>query len=109
MARQLIPLVHLNRFTAQADPTPQSGDVVNGHYVPNDGATGLYLLSSAGSITVSVVIPGGVDQNLVSPVRTYTVGTTTLRTGAFPRNVYGDLLLVNVSSANARLLAYSLV
>jgi hypothetical protein len=112
MARSLIPTIGLNRFVAQPLPTPISGDTTNGHYVINGGSVCLVMSNVGGaSITVSLVLPTGVDEDLVAPFRTYSIPTGSIPYFAygFPQSVYGEQLYVNVSSSNARLYAFTLV
>jgi hypothetical protein len=60
------------------------------------------------SRTVSVEVPTDVDEDLPVTSRVYTVAAgATGKTAFFPRQVYGDQLLVDVSGGTVTCTAYS--
>lgn len=109
MARTAIQLIVLDRTVFTANGSGSTLDNVNGSVVNNDGATFLELHNGSGATrTVTVEVPGDVDQNLVVAGRTYTVlAGATGKTGTFPRQNYGEQLLVDVSGGSVTATAYS--
>lgn len=112
MARTLIPVLSLDRFHLFTGNTPAftSLDVTNGNVSPNDGFTYLEIVSGAGaSRTLTIVIPGGVDVDLASPSRVYTLPLNgTYATGVFPVYTYGAELLYNASGSGLQVRPISL-
>lgn len=116
MARTQIPVKAMDRRTFVLDQAESPADPTNGMFVINDGATWLEVRNTnAAARTFTVVEPGVVDQDLPIGDRTYTVpgtGTTPAgRTGAFPRSLYGETLLIDipVGQTDLRFTAYSLL
>jgi hypothetical protein len=109
MARAAIQLIRLDRTVFTANGSGTTLDSVNGNYVANDGATFLELHNGAGSPrTVSVEVPGDVDSDLPVTSRQYTVAAgATGKTAFFPRGVYGNQLIVDVSGGTVTATAYS--
>lgn len=109
MARASIELIRLDRTVFTVNGTGTTLDSVNGNFVLNDGATFLEFHNTSGSTrTVSVAVPGDVDEDLVVGSRTYTVlNGQTGKTAFFPRQTYGGELLVDVSGSAVSTVAYS--
>lgn len=110
MARALVVVQSISRFGLTTQVTGTTGDVANGLYLPNDGATFLRFTSTApGTQTVTALIPGGVDVDLTVNGRPYSVpaGSVGSYTGFFPVNIYGTELLLDTSSALLKVAAYS--
>lgn len=101
MARTAIGVTVLNRFAPLVQANPTNADTVNGNVSPNDGFSILEITVTAGAArTVTVVIPGGVDVNLTSPSRSYSLpGNGVYETGEFPTEVYGPELLYTASGS----------
>lgn len=110
MARTAIQLIVLDRTVFTTNGAGANLDAVNGSVVSNDGATFLELHNTSGSTrTVTVEVPGDVDEDLPVTGRVYTVlNGATGKTGTFPRQVYGEQLLVDVSGSNVNAVAYSI-
>lgn len=87
-------------FTA-TNPAPVGADATNGNLSDNDGYTFLEMTNASGaSRTVTVTIPGGVDQDLASPSRVFTLpGNGVYLTGVFPIETYGAQLLYTASGS----------
>lgn len=111
MARGIVPVERVWRFSLLTDPRETTGDPTNGHVIANDGATMLVLRNiTSGGPTVSVLVPVGYDQNLTAGPRIYTLSASaTSYTGVFPVEFYGPQLMVDVSSSNVRIVALSLL
>ncbi len=109
MARTAIQLIVLDRTVFTTNGTGANLDNVNGSVVNNDGATFLELHNTSGSTrTVTVEVPGDVDEDLPVTGRVYTVlAGATGKTGTFPRQTYGEQLLVDVSGGSVNCVAYS--
>jgi hypothetical protein len=110
MARTLIVPRGIDRFQITAESGGTTGDVANGMWVPNDGATFLRVTSTApGTQTVEALIPGGVDTDLSAGPRTLSIpaGSTGSYSGFFPVAYYGTELLLDISSALLKVAAYS--
>lgn len=110
MARTLLVPRSISRFAVTPASGGVAGDVANGMWLPNNGATFLRMTStSPGSQTVEVLIPGGVDTDLSAGPRTLTIpaNSTGSYSGFFPVEFYGTKLLLDISSALVKLAAYS--
>ena len=83
--------------------------------VINDGYTFLEVRNTnAANRTFDVHVDGNVDDIPLAEIRTYTVngtgvGTATGKTGVFPRELYGQTLLIDVANADLRFTAYTLL
>lgn len=110
MARTLIVARSINRFDVTDESGGVTGDVANGMWLLNDGATFLRMTSTApGTQTVTALIPGGYDVDLTVNGREYSIpaGSTGSYTGFFPASIYGSELLLDASSALLKIAAYS--
>lgn len=112
-ARTEIKVGVISRFslvTATSPYSPATADVTNGNFSANDGYTWLELTNAAGaSRTVTVLIPGGVDQDLAAPSRVFTLPSNGIYyTGVFPMGTYGAQLLYTASGSGISFRAFSL-
>lgn len=112
-ARTEIKVAQISRFgliTATTPYAPAAADLANGNLAANDGYTWLELTNAAGaSRTVTVLIPGGVDQDLASPSRNFTLPNNGVYyTGVFPLPVYGSQLLFSASAAGVSVRAFTM-
>lgn len=84
-----------------ANPVPKAADTVNGNLSPNDGYTLLEMTNTSGaSRTVTLVLPGGVDEDLLMPNRVYTLPSNGVYFGGvYPMSVYGPQLLYTASGS----------
>lgn len=101
--RTQIAALSVSRTALTALPAPSvAGDVANGNFCLNDGATTLVLLNNDGSNThtLTVQVASGVDGLTAGP-RSYTLPISTARqiVGPFPVQFYGSQLAFNVDSA----------
>lgn len=111
MPRVQIPVSTVDRTFFRSNAAEVAADAANDHYVINDGGTFLEVRNTnAASRTFDVHIVGNVDDIPLTEVRTYTVpGVTTGKTGVFPREDYGETLLVDVATADLRFTAYTVL
>lgn len=112
MARTQLAVQRLSRLALVTfdQATWAELDSVDGNWLFNDGGTVLALFNdSGGPETVEVLVPAGVDQDLIAGPRTYNLddGITYL-SGYFPESVYSSQLLVDVSAGNIFVAAFSL-
>ena len=112
MARTQIPVTRLSRYALAAAPTPTTGDATNGHWVLNDGAT-FFEFRNNGAVQrqIDILIGDTWDSDLTIAARTYqlTASATDMKSGTFPTHLYGNVLLVNVTHSDVRILAYSVL
>lgn len=107
-------VVSVSRTALTAFPQPSvAGDVSNGNFSLNDGATMLAVFNADGAAThgLTVTVVSGVDGLTAGP-RPYTIptsGSGVQIVGPFPVQFYGSQLLWNVDNANIKVAAYSLL
>lgn len=115
MARVNIPVNRVDRTFFTTDAAEVTGDAANDMVVVNDGYTYLRVRNTnAANRTFDVHVNGNVDDIPLAEIRTYTVngtgvGTATGQTGIFPREIYGETLLVDVANADLRFTAYTVL
>lgn len=101
--RTPISPVTVSRFATitATSPSVTAADTTNGNLSPNDGYSLLEMTNASGvSRTVTLVIPGGVDDDLLAPNRVYTMASNGVYfAGVFPISVYGAQLLYTASGA----------
>lgn len=103
----------VSRTALTAIPAPSvAGDVTNGNFALNDGATMLLVLNADGGSThvLTVQVASGVDGLTAGP-RSYTcpISAVAQAVGPFPVQFYGSVLNFNVDNANLKVAAYSLL
>jgi hypothetical protein len=107
MARALISPVAVTR-AGVAPPAETTGDPVNFHYVPNDGATYLLVRNSNGASTARVLtvrVATLIDGQAVAS-RTYSIAAGASRyIGPFDVATYGTQLLLDPDNAELRMSA----
>lgn len=112
MPRDVLTVHPVSRFS-NAEPPPQTtGDPTFGHVAANDGMTILELQNSGMDVqTVQVATPDNVDSDLAVADRTLplTAGASGVLRGTFPVNVYGPQLIIDVSSTDVKMRAYTLL
>jgi hypothetical protein len=115
MARVNIPVNRVDRTFFTTNAAEVTGDAANDMVVINDGYTFLEVRNTnAADRTFDVHVNGNIDDIPLAEIRTYTVngtgvGTATGKTGIFPREIYGDTLLVDVADADLRFTAYTVL
>lgn len=111
MARVDIPVRRVTRFAYVADASEVTADATNDHQVINDGATWVEVRNTnVASRTFDVRVTGGIDVTQAVTARTYTVpGSSGGRAGPFPREFYGETLLIDVATTDLRFTAYTLL
>ena len=112
MARDLIPVTYVSRFTvlSATSPVPVAANTTDGNLSPNDGYTILEVTNTSGaSRDVSVDIPAGIDENLLAPDRVLTFPSNGVYlTGVFPVSTYGAQLLYIASGSGISFRALSM-
>lgn len=111
-ARTEVKVAQISRFAVVTSTTPyspQAADLTNGNIAINDGYTWLEITNAAGaSRTVTVTIPGGVDQDLVAPTRPIVMPTNDVyKSGVFPVAVYGPQILFTASGSGVSFRAFT--
>ncbi len=111
--RTQLAVTSVNRSALVAVPAPSvAGDVANGNFCLNDGATVLIVLNGDGAAThtLTVTPAAGVDGLTAGP-RSYTLPISAVRqwAGPFPLQFYGSQLAFNVDSALVSVQAVSLL
>lgn len=111
MPRVQIPVATIDRTLFRSNSAEVTADPANDHYVINDGETYLEVRNTnVADQAFDVHVVGNVDDIPLAEVRTYTVpGSTTGKTGVFPRELYGTTLLVDVATADLRFTAYTVL
>lgn len=114
MARTEVPIKRVSRLAVASFLAAESvaGDTVNGmQVVVNDGATLLWVSSTSGAPqTVDMILVATVDFQPAGPVvLTIPANTETSLIGPFPRELYGNVLEFDVSSALLSFAAFSLL
>jgi len=109
VARVAVPVTRVSRLTVTALAAGVS-DPANDHTVPNNGST-LILITNAGGAphNAQAVIEQTVDGETPTPVDYVIPATSTVPLGPYPRQIYGDNLLVNIDHADLSVRALSLV
>lgn len=112
MAATPLTVIQQDRFTLISSVTTPgvAMDTVNGNVAANDGYTEIELTLTGGvARTVSVDIPTGVDFDLASPDRVYSLPVNGIyRAGPYPVGVYGPELQLTVSGAGVAIRVFSL-
>lgn len=111
MARTEIPVTHVSRATLVAAPVQQTADPTNDNFVKNDGGTFLRVVNgNVASRTFDVQLVISVDDTQSVTPRTYTVaGSGTGYTGVFPREFYGETILIDTATTDLSFAAFSLL
>lgn len=111
MARVEVPVRPVVRTAFVSNAAEVTADATNDHFVVNDGGTWVEARNTnAASRTFDVQVPTIVDGTQTVASRTYTVpGLGSGKAGPFPREVYGETLLVDVATADLRFTAYTLL
>lgn len=87
-------------------PTETTGNPTDNHAVVNDGKVVLIVRNSNGSSTartLTIVLPGAVDGQGITPKATSIAAGATRVFGPYPVRSYGSTLQVNVDNAELRL------
>lgn len=113
MARTEVPIERVSRLAVASFLAADSvaGDTVNGMRMPNNGATLLWVSSTSGADqTIDTILVATVDFQPAGPVvLTIPANTETSLVGPFPRELYGNVLEFDVSSALLSFAAFSLL
>lgn len=115
MPRVNIPVNTVDRTFFRTNAAEVTGDPANDHVMINDGYTFLEVRNTnAANQTFDVHVDGNIDDIPLAEIRTYTVngtgvGTATGKTGIFPRELYGETLLIDVATTDLRFTAYTLL
>lgn len=110
MARKAVPVTTVSHYGVTATQTATTSTSANGWFVPNDGATFLFLDNSASGVTTNftVTVPQGADVNLTVGPRVYTIlANKTGFTGFFPFKLYGSQILITADNNTPGISAYS--
>jgi len=109
VARVAVPVTRVSRLTPIALSAGVS-DPANDHSMVNNGATIVLVTNAGGAIhNVQAVVEQTVDGEAVDPVDYAIPANSTVPLGPYPRQIYGDLLLLNIDHADLSLRAFSLV
>lgn len=101
--RTVISTVAVSRFATitAAAPAPVAADTTNGNVSYNDGFSILEMTLAGGvARTVTVILPTGVDVDLASPSRIFSLPANGVYfAGVFPLTAYGAELMYTASGS----------
>lgn len=111
MARTEIPVTGISRITFTSETAFQTADPTNDNFIINDGVTFLHVNNTnAAARTFDIQVISTVDDTQSVSPRTYTVpGLTAGFVGVFPREFYGETLLVDTTTTDLQFAPYSLL
>lgn len=113
MARTPVPVTRVSRYQVNSvlSGDEVAGNTVDGNSMVNNGSTLLFVDNFSGSNqTVTLTIVETVDFSPAAPVVLTVVNNTyAAQIGPFPRDLYGDVLEFDVSSASLNFAAFSLI
>jgi len=109
VARVAVPVTKVSRLTVNALSAAVS-DQANDHTMVNNGATILLVVNAGGAThNVQVLIEQTLDGEVVDPKDYVIPANSTVPLGPYPKQIYGDNLLINIDHADLSLRAFSLV
>ena len=109
MARVDIPVSRISRVDVFELNDPVA-DAVNDHQMVNNGATLILVENTdAAAHNAEAVIEQTVDGQAVAVLPYVIPANSMVVLGPYPRDIYGDLLLINIDNNNLELRAFSLI
>ena len=112
MARVQIGVFRVTRFDFLPDQVRTVGDTTDGNFFINNGGTYLHVINNdvSNDHDFDLYVLSNVDITQAVDPRTYTVPANFRgQTGLFPREIYGETVLIDPSSTDLEFVGYSLI